>query len=237
MMRAVILAGGKGTRLAPYTTLLPKPLMPIGEMPILEIIIRQLKRAGIDHITLAVGHLANLLRAFFDDGKKYGLTIDYSLEDQPLGTAGPLALIDKLDSTFLLMNGDVLTTLDYSALLAYHKERKAVATIAMHARSVQIDLGVIETDDSDMLTGYIEKPTYHYNVSMGVYVFEPAVLSHIQPGTRIDFPELIWKLLEGKEPVAAYPYEGYWLDIGRPEDYAHAVEEFDRLRDQFLPEE
>ena len=236
-MRAVILAGGKGTRLAPYTTLLPKPLMPIGEMPILEIIIRQLKRAGIDHITLAVGHLANLLRAFFDDGKKYGLTIDYSLEDQPLGTAGPLALIDKLDSTFLLMNGDVLTTLDYSALLAYHKERKAVATIAMHARSVQIDLGVIKTDSSDMLTGYIEKPTYHYNVSMGVYVFEPAVLSHIQPGTRIDFPELIWKLLEGKEPVAAYPYEGYWLDIGRPEDYAHAVEEFDRLRDQFLPEE
>jgi NDP-sugar pyrophosphorylase family protein len=236
MMRAVILAGGKGTRLAPYTTLLPKPLMPIGEMPILEVIIRQLKRAGITHITIAVGHLANLLMAFFDDGKKYGVTIDYSLEDQPLGTAGPLALIDNLDSTFLLMNGDVLTTIDYSALLDYHRRRKAMATIAMHARSVQIDLGVIETDSDHLLTGYIEKPTYHYNVSMGIYVFEPQVLAHIERGTYIDFPALIWKLLEAKEAVAAYPYEGYWLDIGRPEDYAHAVEEFDRLRDQFLPE-
>jgi NDP-sugar pyrophosphorylase family protein len=236
-MRAIILAGGKGTRLAPYTTLLPKPLMPIGDMPILEIILRQLKRAGIKHVTMAVGHLSNLLMAFFDDGKKYGLSIDYSLEDQPLGTAGPLALIENLDSTFLMMNGDVLTTVDYSALLDYHRRRGAVATIAMHERNVQIDLGVIETDADNMLTGYIEKPTYNYSVSMGIYVFEPRVLDFIERGERIDFPELIWKLLAAKEPVQAYPYNGYWLDIGRPEDYVHAVEEFDRLRDQFLPED
>lgn len=236
-MRAVILAGGKGTRLAPYTTLFPKPLMPVGDMPILEIVIRQLKRAGITQVTLAVGHLANLLMAFFGNGERYGVNIDYSLEDKPLGTAGPLALIDGLDSTFVVMNGDVLTTLDYSALLAYHRQRDVAATIAMHERSVQINLGVIETDGDNMLTGYIEKPTYHYRVSMGIYVFDPRVLQYVQPGTHIDFNELIWKLLAAKEPVQAYPYDGYWLDIGLPDDYQHAVEEFDRLRDQFLPKE
>jgi NDP-sugar pyrophosphorylase family protein len=235
-MRAVILAGGKGTRLVPYTTVLPKPLMPIGDIPILEIIIRQLKRAGIDHITIAVGHLSNLLMAFFDDGKKYGLDIDYSLEDQPLGTVGPLKLIDGLDNTFFLMNGDVLTTLDYSAMLAYHRQHKAVATIAMHARAVQIDLGVIETDGSNFLTAYIEKPTYNYHASMGIYIFEPRVLRYIPQRVYLDFPQLIWKLLEAKEPVLTYPYDGYWQDIGCPEDYASAIEEFDRMRGLILGE-
>lgn len=235
-MRAVVLAGGKGTRLAPYTTILPKPLMPIGDMPILEVIIRQLKRAGIEHITMAVGHLSNLLMAFFEDGKKFGLTIDYSLEDKPCGTAAPLALIDGLDSTFLLINGDVLTTLDCRAMLEYHRQRKALATIAMHRRSVQIDLGVIETDHDNRLTGYIEKPTYNYHVSMGIYIFEPEVLNYIQRGTPLDFPQLIWRLLEAEQPLVAYPYDGYWRDIGRPEDYAQAIDEFDRLRDQFWQE-
>jgi len=234
-MRAVILAGGKGTRLAPYTTVLPKPLMPVGDMPILEIVIRQLSKAGIDRVTLAVGHLANLMMAFFNNGERYGLLIDYSLEDEPLGTVGPLALIDDLDSTFIVMNGDVLTTLDYSTLVAYHRQQGAVATIAMHERSVQIDLGVIETDSNNVLIGYVEKPTYSYHVSMGVYVFEPKALRYIQRGVHLDFPELIWKLLVAKEKVVAYPYDGYWLDIGRPDDYARAVEEFNRLRDHFLP--
>jgi NDP-sugar pyrophosphorylase family protein len=210
--------------------------MPIGDMPILEVIIRQLKRAGIDHITMAVGHLSNLLMAFFDDGKKFGLTIDYSLEDKPCGTAAPLKLIEGLDSTFLLINGDVLTTLNCAAMLEYHRQQKAVATIAMHRRSVQVDLGVIETDSDNRLTGYIEKPTYNYHVSMGIYIFEPKVLDYIERGVPLDFPQLVWKLLEARERLVAYPYDGYWRDIGRPEDYAQAIEEFDRLRDQFLQE-
>lgn len=236
-MRAVILAGGKGTRLAPYTTIFPKPLVPIGDMPILEIVIRQLRHAGVDRVTLAVGHLANLLMTFFGDGSRWGLQIDYSLEDTPLGTAGPLASIEGLDETFLVMNGDVLTTLDYTALIAYHRARDAAATIAMHQRDVKIDLGVIEVDKTNRVRQYIEKPSFDYRVSMGIYVFEPYVLRYVQRGVRLDFPELIWKLLADEQLVVGYPYAGYWLDIGRPDDYARAVEEFESMRAQFLPGE
>ena len=236
-MRAIILAGGKGTRLAPYTTIFPKPLVPVGDMPILEIVVRQLRRAGVDHITMAVGHLANLLMAFFGDGTRFGLHIDYSVEDTPLGTAGPLALIDGLEDAFLVMNGDILTTLDYAALVTYHRERHAAATIAMHERSVKIDLGVIEVDEGNRVVGYTEKPTYDYRVSMGVYVFAPTVLRYVQPGVRLDFPELVWKLLADDQLVLGYPYGGYWLDIGRPDDYARAIEEFEQMRSQFLPGE
>ncbi len=236
-MKAIILAGGKGTRLAPYTTVFPKPLVPVGDMPILEIVVRQLRRAGVEHITMAVGHLANLLMAFFGDGARFGLRIDYSLEDTPLGTAGPLALIEGLDDTFLVMNGDVLTTLDYKALVAYHRQRRATATIAMHQREVKIDLGVIKVDEANRVTQYVEKPAFDYLVSMGVYVFEPTVLRYIERGTRLDFPELIWKLLAADQLVAGFPHSGYWLDIGRPDDYARAVEEFEAMRSEFLPTE
>ena len=235
-MRAVILAGGKGTRLAPYTTVFPKPLVPIGDMPILEVVVRQLHRAGVCQITMAVGHLAELLMAFFGDGSRFGVRIDYSREDEPLGTAGPLAQISGLEDAFLVMNGDVLTTLDYTALVAYHREHGAAATIAMHERSVKIDLGVIEVNDDNRVVQYLEKPTHDYRVSMGIYVFEPSVLRYIERGVRLDFPELIWKLLADNEPVLGYPYDGYWLDIGRPDDYTRAVAEFEQMRDQFLPE-
>jgi len=235
-MRAVILAGGKGTRLAPYTTVFPKPLVPIGDMPILEVVVRQLRRAGVGQITMAVGHLAELLMAFFGDGARFGVRIDYSREDEPLGTAGPLAQIGGLEDAFLVMNGDVLTTLDYTALVAYHREHGAAATIAMHERSVKINLGVIEVNDDNRVVQYIEKPTHDYRVSMGIYVFEPSVLRYIERGVRLDFPELIWKLLADNEPVLGYPYDGYWLDIGRPDDYARAVAEFEQMRAQFLPE-
>ncbi len=176
-MKALILAGGKGTRLAPYTKILPKPLMPIGDMPILEILLRQMRRSGIDEIVLTVGHLAGLLEAFFQDGSQLGLKIRYSYEDQPLGTAGPLSLVNGLDDTFLVTNGDVLTTLDLRSLVAYHHRRGAAATIATHVRKVNIDLGVIQFDDGNRLVGYIEKPTYEFQVSMGIYVFEPRVLT------------------------------------------------------------
>jgi len=236
-MRAVILAGGKGTRLAPYTTVLPKPLMPIGDMPILEIVIRRLAHYGFDHITLAVGYLAELLMAYCGDGAKYKVNLDYSREQEPLGTAGPLGLIRDLDESFLVMNGDLLTTLDFSALWQYHRQRGAIATLASYRKDVKIDLGVVEVSDDNWVTDYIEKPTYHYSVSTGVYIFEPEILKYIEPGKRLDLPELVLKLLRGGKNVNVYPFDGYWLDIGRHEDYEIAIEEFTKNQRSFLPEE
>ncbi len=235
-MQAVILAGGKGRRLAPYTTVLPKPLMPIGDMPILEVILRQLKRAGITEIKMAVGHLAEIMQAFFGDGKRLGLKIEYSLEEKPLGTAGPLSLIKDLSSPFIVMNGDILTDLDFSALISYHQDKKAIATVATYKRHVKIDFGVIEIDDHNSLTGYIEKPSFDYRVSMGIYVFNKEVLSYIPHNKYLDFPDLVLKLLKDNKNIVSYPFDGYWLDIGRPDDYAIAIEEFDKKREIFLPD-
>jgi len=236
-MRAIILAGGKGTRLRPYTTVLPKPLMPIGDMPILEVVLRQLKAAGITHVTMAVGYLGELLQTFFGDGKRLGLRIDYSVEEKPLGTVGPLTLISGLTDSFILMNGDVLTTLDYRELIRFHRERGSVATIASYVRNVKIDFGVIEADNESYVSDYIEKPTFDYRVSMGVYVFEPAVLACLKPHEHCDFPDLIKTLVAAKRKVASYPFSGYWLDMGRPDDYARAIEEFEARRGEFLPTE
>ncbi len=234
-MRAVILAGGKGRRLAPYTTVLPKPLMPIGDMPILEVILRQLKFHGCEEVTLAVGHLSELLMAFFNNGHKLGLKINYSVEDKPLGTAGPLAHIRDLDKPFIVMNGDVLTDLNYSDLHRFHQERQSIATIATYKRSVKIDFGVIETDSSGVIAEYIEKPSFNYRVSMGVYLFSPKVLQFIKPNTYLDFPDLIKLLMLKGEQVATYPFEGFWLDIGRPDDYENAVNQFEQNKQIFLP--
>lgn len=236
-MKAVVLAGGKGTRLAPYTKILPKPLMPIDDMPILEIMLRQMKRAGIDEVILTVGHLAELLRAFFQDGERLGLKIRYSYEEEPLGTAGPLSLVDGLNDTFLVTNGDVLTNLKLKSLIDYHCESGALATIAMHKRQVRVDLGVIERSGSNEVTGYIEKPTYDFQVSMGIYVFDSRVLHHIQRNVYLDFPDLILRLIQKKERVMGYPFDGYWQDLGRPDDYEQAVHDFGALRQEILGED
>jgi NDP-sugar pyrophosphorylase family protein len=235
-MKAVILAGGRGARLAPYTKILPKPLMPIGDMPILEVLLRQLKHVGVDEAVITVGHLAGLLQAFFQDGHQIGLRIRYSREDKPLGTAGPLSLLSGLDSTFMVLNGDVLTTLNFSDLLRFHAKNKAAATIAVHQRQIRIDFGVIECDPNSQITGYNEKPTIDYMVSMGVYVFEPRVLAHIPHGEYLDFPDLVKKLMAAGEKVVGYPYKGYWQDLGRPDDYESATKDFESMRNQFLPE-
>jgi NDP-sugar pyrophosphorylase family protein len=233
--RAVILAGGKGTRLAPYTTVFPKPLMPLGDTPILEIVLRQLATRGFERATLAVGHLAELMEAFFGDGSKFGIAVDYSREDQPLGTAGPLAFIDGLDEPFLVMNGDVLTTLDYRAFLDEHIASGAVASVATKKRSTRIDFGIVQTDEGGDITGYIEKPEHEYRVSMGVYAFSPAALGYITEGERLDFPDLILRLLAADARVRAVPFDGYWLDIGRHDDFDRAQEEFQSKRELFLP--
>lgn len=229
-MKIIILAGGKGRRLIPYTVVLPKPLMPVGDCPILEIMIRQLKKHGLTDITLAVGHLGNLIQTFFGDGGGLGVKIKYSYEDRPLGTVGPLARIKGLSRTFMVMNGDLLTLLDYSSLISFHRQAGAIATIATQKRSVQVDFGVIKNNDHNLVTQYIEKPELFYQVSMGVYVFEPEILEYIPRQKKLDFPELVNILLQKKKKVAIYPSKDFWLDIGRPDDYARAVEMFPKIR-------
>jgi NDP-sugar pyrophosphorylase family protein len=233
-MKAVVLAGGKGTRLAPFTTVIPKPLMPIGDMPILEVMLRQMKRAGVDEVVLAIGHLGQLLRAFFGDGSQYGLRISYSIEERPLGTAGPLALIDGLDEPFLVVNGDTLTLLDLAEFSEFHHRSGAIATIALSQRLMNIDLGVVQVNDDGAVVGYVEKPKYEFQASMGIYMFEPRALRYIPRGEYFDFPTLVLRLLEAGEDVAGYRFEGYWKDLGRPEDYERAVADFERMREDFL---
>jgi NDP-sugar pyrophosphorylase family protein len=234
-MKAVILAGGKGTRLAPYTTVFPKPLMPIDDMPILDIVIRQLAQHGFNNVTLAVGHLAELIMAYCGNGTKYNLELTYSREETPLGTAGPIALIPNLDETFLVMNGDLLTTIDYGEMWRYHQQRGAIATLATYERNVQVDLGVIESDADNWVTNYIEKPAFSYRVSTGIYIFESEILKYIPKGRRLDLPELILGLIKQGQPVSVYPFGGYWLDIGRHDDYETAIHEFRSHRGEFLP--
>jgi NDP-mannose synthase len=236
-MRAIILAGGKGVRLSPLTEVIPKPLVPIGGMPVMEIVIRQLKRYGFRRITLAVGYMADLLKAYFQDGSKWGVKIDYSFEEQPLGTAGPLALIKDLNETFLVMNADVLTNLNYQELLRFHREQGGVATISSYQREIKIELGVIVSDGDYQIQDYIEKPTHKYLASMGIYVFEPVVVSLIKSNGYLDFPDLVKAMIKAEMPVKSYPFDGYWLDIGRHEDYAQAAEEFSQIRESLLAEE
>ncbi len=235
-MRAVILAGGKGTRLAPYTVTFPKPLVPVADMPILEIVIRQLQAAGFDHITMAVGHLAELIQAYFGDGSRWNLKIDYSREDAPLGTVAPVRLIDDLPETFLGMNGDVLTTLSYRSLYDSHVTSGAELTIACHRLNVQIDYGLIEFDGRLRVTGYREKPRFPGDVSMGVYMFSRGALDLVPEGEYMDIPTLVTRLVEEGREVRASLADCRWLDIGRQDDYAEAIATFDALRDEFLPD-
>jgi NDP-sugar pyrophosphorylase family protein len=241
MKRAVILAGGEGVRLRPFTTVLPKPLMPIGDRPVLDIVVRQLESHGFERITMATGYLAELIEAFFRDGEAYGIPIDYYREREPLGTVGALALIDGLgERDVLVMNGDVLTDIDYGALLERHSSSDAAATIATKLRQVQISLGVLrfgEDGDATRLTGYDEKPQIDYTASMGVYCFAPRALEYIKPGERLDFPDLILRLIAAGEVVRAWPSKDYWLDIGRHDDYERAQEEFESVRSRLLPAE
>lgn len=232
--RAVILAGGKGTRLRPYTVVLPKPLMPIGEYPILEVIIRQLARDGFNHITLAVNHQAEIIKAFFQNGERWGITIDYSLEDQPLGTMGPLRLIKNLPEHFLVMNGDILTDLDYRLFHDSHVREDRMFTISSKLREHVIDYGVLVTEASGKLCGFQEKPSVSYDVSMGIYMVSGRALQRIPLAQSYGFDNLMLDLLEARSPATVLPFSGYWLDIGRPDDYAQAIDEFESMKAKFL---
>lgn len=235
-MRVVILAGGKGTRLRPYTTTIPKPIVPIGDMAIMEIVIRQLARFGCEHITVAVSHLAQIIMAYFGDGEKWGLKIDYSFEAKPLSTIGPLKLIPDLPEHFLVMNGDVLTDLDFAELYADHVASGAIATVATYERDVRIDFGVLKYEDAQhRIVGFTEKPVEHFSVSMGVYAFSRRILEFVPENTFYGFDNLMLDLIKNGCDVRARPFDGYWLDIGRPDDYDRANAEFEQVRQRFLP--
>lgn len=225
--KAAVLAGGRGTRLAPYTSVLPKPLMPVGERAILELVVDQLEACGITDITFCVGYLSHLIRAVFDNRANGHVSISYVHEEEALGTAGPLRLVEGLDDTFLALNGDVLTTLDYAELIRYHREQGNILTIATRDRSIKIDYGVIElraNGHGSRIVAYQEKPELRSTVSMGIYVLEPAALERIPEGRRFDVPDLVQDLLQRGEPLGAYRYDGLWFDIGRKEDYEEAVD-------------
>jgi NDP-sugar pyrophosphorylase family protein len=230
-MRAVILAGGKGTRLLPFTKVFPKPLVPLGDKPILDTIIRQLKHFGFTHITLAVGHMAEMIQTYVRSGEQYGITIDYALEEQPLGTIGPLAQIHDLDETFLVMNGDLITNLDYKHLIEFHKKTGAMATIGTYEKNLKIELGIIKNNGGNLIEDYIEKPVYTFNVSMGIYVFEREILQYVEAQKYLDFPDLVRCLLADGQAVVSYPFDGYWLDIGNHSDYEKAVEKFESMKE------
>jgi NDP-sugar pyrophosphorylase family protein len=232
--RAVILAGGKGTRLRPYTVVLPKPLMPIGEFPILEVIVRQLVKAGFSHITLAVNHQAEIIRAFFQNGERWGIKIDYSLENKPLGTMAPLKLIKDLPENFLVMNGDILTDLDFAHFHDGHAREGRIFTISSMRREHQIDYGVLDSDATGNLSGFREKPRVSYEVSMGVYMLNSRVLQQIPRGEAYGFDQLMLDLLKAGTPATVQAFTGYWLDIGRPEDYVQAIDEFESMKSKFL---
>lgn len=232
--RAVVLAGGKGSRLRPYTAVLPKPLMPVGDGPVLDVILQQLAGAGFSRVTLAVNYQSEIVRAYCGDGSKWGLTLDYSLETQPLSTIAPLKLIPDLPENFLLMNGDVLTEVDFGKLFEEHVREKRLFTISAARRTQVIDFGVLETDAQHRLTGFREKPSLDYLVSMGVYIVNRDVLQLVPESKKYGFDNLMLDLLSAGSSVHVERSDGYWLDIGRVDDYMQAVDEFEQMRPRLL---
>lgn len=235
-MQAIILAGGKGARLLPYTLSIPKPLLPVDDMPILEVILRQLKYFGFKDVVLSVNYLADLIKAVIKGGERLGINITYSMEEKALGTVGPISLIDDLEDTFLLMNGDLLTNINYLDFFNFHKEKKNVVSIATFKKKVEIDFGVIKSEKG-VLQDYVEKPAYFYDVSMGIYIFDKSVLEFIPKNERMDLPELITILKNAGKKVGCYSNNYDWLDIGKFNDYEKAMNYFRNRRGEYLPHE
>lgn len=228
------MAGGRGSRLAPYTTVLPKPLMPLSDRPVIDVLLRQLVLAGVEEIQISVGHLGNLIESWVRNEPDYGVPLSFLYEGEPLGTAGALRNIGAVNDTFLALNGDILTTIGFSELAAHHHKTRAAATVAVNDRSVAVEYGVVHADASGAIVRLEEKPTLRYSVSMGVYAFEPAVVDLIAPGERIDFPNLLTRAMEGGEKIAVYPFDGYWRDIGNRDDYEAAIADFAEDPERFI---
>ena len=233
-MQAVILAGGKGSRLRPFTNTFPKPLVPVGDKAILEIVLEQLRYYGVTEVVLAVNHMSHLIRAFFGAGERLGIRIEYSEESEPLGTAGPLRLMKNLDENFLMLNGDILTTFDFADLFRTHVEDERRVSIATFKKEVKIDLGVLHQKDG-LLVDYIEKPTESFDVSMGIYAMHRSVLEVIPASGKYDLNEMMLDLRDQSVPIHCYPGNCEWLDIGRVSDFEEATNLFESGRHRFLP--
>jgi NDP-mannose synthase len=235
-MQAVIMAGGRGTRLAPYTTVLPKPLMPLSDRPIIDVILRQLVRGDVDAVKISVGHLGGLIESWIRHEANYGVPISFHYEEELLGTAGALGNIEPPDGTFLAMNGDILTTLSFGDLVHHHSRAGAIATMAVKERTVPVEYGVVHADESGLVERLEEKPKLRYPVSMGVYAFEPAIREYIRPGERIDFPDLLLRVIDAGNEVATYRFDGYWRDIGNRDDYEAAINDYASDAERFIGE-
>ncbi len=239
-MQAIVLAGGKGTRLRPFTHVLPKPLMPLGEadpMPILEVVLRQLGRYGFRDVTIITGYLTELIEAFCGAGQRFGTRIEYCREVTPLGTAGGLTLVARPRAPVLVLNGDILTTLDFAAMYAFHQQGGAKATIAAFPRRVRIDFGVLDFGpEPHVLAGYREKPEFAFEVSMGLYILDPLAWDYLTPGAPLAMPDLLEAIRGDGHPVHCFRQDCTWLDIGRHDDYAAANEIFQNQRGAFLGE-
>lgn len=236
--QAVIMAGGKGTRLHPYSALFPKPLMPLGDMPVLELLLRRMQRAGVTDVILAVNHLRHLIEAFFGDGSKLGVRIRYCDEDKPLGTAGALGnMLDQLDENFFVSNGDLLTSMDLRAMAHQHLDMHSDASIGVFERENKIDFGLIEFDAERRLSAYREKPSTTYYVSMGIYMLNrEAVRRSVVSGEYLDMPTLLLRMRDAQADVRCFHDQCIWLDIGRPDDFALAQSMFEQNRALFLGE-
>jgi len=235
MNRVIIQAGGLGTRLHPYTTVLPKPLVPVGERPILETMVEQFVSQGFRNITITLGHLGHLIMAVIGDGSRFDAEVEYVWEEKPLGTIGAVTLVDGLDDTFLVANGDLLTDFDYRSFLKDHSGSGASLSVGTYHKKVEISLGVFELDVTRRIIGFREKPTISLPCSMGIYAIEPGLLELIPRDQYFGFDDLMSICLDQELPVRAHMFEGHWLDIGRPEDHAKASETFEAHRDAFLP--
>lgn len=236
MIPVLIQAGGKGTRLRPYTTVLPKPLMPIGDLPVIEIVLKQLASHTLTDVKISIGHLGHLLQAVLGDGSEYGVSVDYLAEEEPLGTIGPYRLLPRPEGPVMVMNGDLLTDLDYTAFIDHHRKGGCQLTIGSYCCKVPVSLGVLDIEDGDRITGFREKPTLNYWASMGIYVLEPEVWDLVPPGRQFGFDSLMEQVLAGAIKAGVYRFDGIWLDIGRPEDYAEAAATFESQRTRLLPE-
>jgi mannose-1-phosphate guanylyltransferase len=234
-MKAVILAGGRGTRLRPYTMVLPKPLIPVGNQPVLELLIKRLRKFGFSEVIITTGYLGSLIKVLCGDGSRWGINIFYSEEKEPMGTIGPLTLINgQLKETFLVTNGDVVTDLDFRKFVEFHKSKGGIATIATFRKKIKLDLGVLECNEGQWIVNFLEKPEKEYLVSMGIYLFEPEVLRYVPNNVPFGFDDLMHTLIANNMPVYSYIHNGYWLDIGIKEDFKRAQKEFNLYRERIL---
>lgn len=228
-MKTVILAGGEGRRLRPYTTVLPKPLMPVGDRPILELLIGRLRKHGIKDIVVSVGYLGGLIEAYVGDGSRFGANVTYLRENRPLGTVGPIALLGSESDAFLVVNGDVLTDFDFTAFSRFHRNHGGDMSVGTFLKEVKIDLGVLELNGEREVVDYVEKPILKRSVSMGIYCCGPSVLNHVPKNSYCDLPTLVLSLIRAGRVVKSFQHDGLWLDIGRHEDYEVAQEKVDQL--------